>query len=163
MVRFARRYSYSMAKRSTHGLASLIEERPAEAFEQLNVAARVVPLPHWFLLAAVFLTLGALAAFSCWYQAPIKVEGRGIRLAKRSGGSEALLQVTAPSTGRLRSVAVTIGSTVRVGDVLAEIDQKELGDEVVAATAELSRLREEDTRMTQLDVEEARSKADAEG
>ena len=50
---------------------------------------------------------------------------------------------------------VTVGSTVRVGDVLAEIDQKELGDEVVSATAELARLREEDARMTQLDLDEA--------
>ena len=49
-----------------------------------------------------------------------------------------------------------------MGDVLAEIDQKELGDEVAFATAELARLREEDARMTQLDQDEARSKAEAE-
>ena len=151
-----------MGKRSSQGLASLIEERPVEAFEQLNVAARVVPLHNWFFLAAAFLTLGAFGAFSFWYQVPLKLEGRGILLAKHAQGSESLLQVTAPATGRLGKVAVTIGSAVRVGDVLAEIDQKELGDEVASATAELARLREEDARMTQLDEEEARSKAEAE-
>ncbi len=83
-------------------------------------------------------------------------------LAKHSQGSDSLLQVTAPATGRLGKVAVTIGSVVRVGDVLAEIDQKELGDEVASATAELARLREEDARMNQLDDDEARSKAEAE-
>ena len=35
--------SDAMAKRSSQGLASLIEERPVEAFEQLNVAARGCP------------------------------------------------------------------------------------------------------------------------
>jgi HlyD family secretion protein len=152
-----------MAKRSSHNLASLIEERPVEAFQQLNVAARVVPLHNWFFLAAAFLTVGAFAAFSFWYQVPLKLEGQGILLAKHARGSESLLQVTSPATGRIRNVAVTVDSVVRVGDVLAEIDQKELGDEVASATAELARLREEDTRMTQLDLDEARSKAESEG
>jgi multidrug resistance efflux pump len=117
-----------MAKRSSQGLASLIEERPVEAFEQLDVAARVVPLHNWFFLAAAFLTLGAFAAFSFWYQVPLTLEGRGILLDKHAKDSESLLQVTAPATGRIRKVAVTNGSLVHVGDVLAEIDQKELGD-----------------------------------
>ena len=151
-----------MSRRSSQGLAFLIEERPVEAFEQLNVQARVVPLHNWFFLASAFLTLGAFGAFAFWYQVPLKVDGRGILLTKQSPGSDSLLQVTAPASGRLSKVSVAIGSTVRVGDVLAEIDQKELGDEVASATAELARLREEDERMTQLDTEEARSKADAE-
>jgi HlyD family secretion protein len=152
-----------MGKRSSQRLAFLIEERPVEAFEQLNVAARVVPLHNWFFLAAAFLTLGAFGALSFWYQVPLKLEGRGILLAKHTPGSESLLQVTAPATGRLGKVAVTVGSTIHAGDVLAEIDQKELGDEVASATAELARLREEDERMSQLDQDEARSKAEAEG
>ena len=117
-----------MAKRSSQGLASLIEERPVEAFEQLDVAARVVPLNNWFFLAAAFLTLGAFAAFSFWYQVPLTLEGRGILLDKHAIGSESLFQVTAPATGRIGKVGVTNGSIVHVGDVLAEIDQKELGD-----------------------------------
>ncbi len=151
-----------MGKRSSQGLASLIAERPVEAFEQLNVAVRVVPLHNWFFLAAALLTFGAFGAFSFWYQVPMKLEGRGILVAKHAVNSESLLQVTAPAAGRLRKVAVTVGSVVHVGDVLAEIDQKELGDEVDSATAELARLREEDARMTQLDEDEARSKAEAE-
>jgi HlyD family secretion protein len=150
-----------MAKRSSQGLASLIEERPVEAFEQLDVAARVVPLHNWFFLAAAFLTLGAFAAFSFWYEAPLKLEGRGILLAKHAQGSDSLLQVTAPATGRIRKVAVMSGSVVRAGDVLAEIDQKELGDEVASATAELARLREEDARTSRLEDDEARAKSEA--
>src|SRR5262249_22120624 len=120
-----------------------------------------VPLHNWFFLAAAFLTLGAFAAFSFRYQVPLKLEGRGILLAKHAQGSESLLQVTAPATGRIRNVAVTYGSIVHVGDVLAMIDQKELGDEVASATAELARLREEDARTTRLEEEEARAKAEA--
>ncbi len=151
-----------MGKRSSQGLASLIAERPVEAFEQLNVAVRVVPLRNWFFLAAALLTFGAFGAFSFWYQVPMKLEGRGILLPRHAMDSESLLQVTAPAAGRLRKVAATVGATVHVGDVLAEIDQKALGDEVDSATAELARLREEDARMTQLDEDEARSKAEAE-
>jgi hypothetical protein len=94
-----------MAKRSSQGLASLLEERPVEAFEQLNVAERVVPLHNWFFLAAAFLTLGAFGAFSFWWQVPLKLEGRGILLTKHIQGSESVLQVTAPATGRLGKVA----------------------------------------------------------
>jgi HlyD family secretion protein len=150
-----------MGRRSSQGLAFLIEDRPVEAFEQLNVSARVVPLHNWFFLAAAFLTLGAFGAFSFWYQVPLKVEGRGILLAKQSPDSDSLLQVTAPASGRLSKVSVAIGSSVRAGDVLAEIDQKELGDEVAATASELARLREEDARMTRLDEDETRSQTEA--
>jgi HlyD family secretion protein len=150
-----------MAARSSQGLAFLIEDRPVEAFEQLNVSARVVPLHSWYFLAAAFLTLGSFAAFSFWYQVPLKVEGRGILLAKQSVGSDSLLQVTAPASGRLSKVLVAVGASVHVGDVLAEIDQKELGDEVAATESELARLREEDARMTRFDVDEAQSQTDA--
>ena len=66
----------AMGKRSIHGLAILAGDRPVEAFEQLNVSARIVPLYRWFMLAAAFLTLGAFGAFSILYQVPLKVEGR---------------------------------------------------------------------------------------
>jgi HlyD family secretion protein len=150
-----------MGRRSSHGLAFLIGDRPVEAFEQLNVSARIIPLYNWFFLAAAFLTLGAFGAFSFWYQVPLKVEGRGILLTAQSQGSDSLLQVTAPASGRLSKVRVAIGSSVHVGDVLAEIDQKELGDQVAATASELARLLEEDARMTRLDEDEARSQTEA--
>ncbi|MGP0069616.1 MAG: NHLP bacteriocin system secretion protein [Isosphaeraceae bacterium] len=151
-----------MGKRSSQGLAFLIEERPVEAMEQLDVAARVVPLRSWFALTAAFLTIGALGAFACWYQVPLKVDGKGILLLKGSRGSDPLLQVTAPASGRLGKVAVAIGSNVREGDLLAEIDQKELADQVTSALADVDRLREEDARMSRLDEEESGSQAEAE-
>jgi HlyD family secretion protein len=125
------------------------------------VSARIIPLYNWFFLAAAFLTLGAFGAFSFWYQVPLKVEGRGILLTAQSQGSDSLLQVTAPASGRLSKVRVAIGSSVHVGDVLAEIDQKELGDQVAATASELARLLEEDARMTRLDEDEARSQTEA--
>src|SRR6202034_4391212 len=76
---------------------------------------------------------------------------------------ESVLQVTAPATGRLGKVAVTIGSTVKAGEVLAEIEQKELRDEVDSATANLTLLREEDARMSRLDAQETRARDETEG
>ena len=64
-----------MGKRSSQGLAFLIEERPVEAFEQLNVPARVVPLHNWFFLAAAFLTLGAFGGVLVLV--PGTAQGRG--------------------------------------------------------------------------------------
>jgi HlyD family secretion protein len=151
-----------MGKRTSQSLVFLIEERPVEAMEQLDIAARVVPLRSWFALAAAFLTLGALGAFACWFQVPLKVEGKGILLTRSSQGSDPLLQVTAPASGRLGKVKVAIGSTVREGDVLADIDQKELADQVTSTLADVARLREEDARMSRLDEEESTSQADAE-
>ena len=150
-----------MARRSSQGLAFLVEDQPVEAFEQLNVSARIVPMHRWFFLAVAFLVLGAFGAFAFQYEVPLKVEGRGILLAKQTPGSDSLLQVTAPASGRLSKVSVTIGATVRVGDVLAEIDQKELGDEVAVTASELTNLREEDVRMSRLDEQETRSQAAA--
>jgi len=150
-----------MARRSAHGLASLVEERPLEALEQLDVAARVVPLRGWFTLAAAFLAVGVLAHFAFRYQVPLKVDGKGILLARRPAGSDPLLQVTAPASGRVARIDVAIGSTVRAGDVVAEIDQKELEDDVASAEAELDRLRDEDTRMSQLDAEDSRIQTEA--
>ena len=149
--------------RSTRGLGLLTGDRPAEAFEQLDAAVRVVPLRDWAMIAAVFLTIGAFGAFACWYQAPLKVDGRGILLAKQAGNADALLQVTAPASGRLARVLVGIGATVHAGDVLAEIDQKELADSVRSAEADLLRLKDEDARMSRFDDEEATSRSRAFG
>ena len=151
-----------MGRRTSQSLAFLIEERPVEAMEQLDVAARIVPLRGWFTLAAAFLTLGSLGAFACWYQVPLKVDGKGILLTKRSQGSDPLLQVTAPAPGRLGKVMVAIGSTVHEGDLLAEIDQKELGDQVASTLADIARFQEEDSRMSRLDEEESQSQTQAE-
>jgi HlyD family secretion protein len=152
-----------VSKRSHHRPALLARERPVESFEQLDEALRIITVRNWILLSVLFLTLGGFGLFSCFYEAPLKVDGRGIILEKTRGDVEPLLQVTAPAAGRLLSVAVKIGSMVEKDDVLAIISQSELRDEIKEAEADITRLLDEDARMTKFDEEEARSRLHALG
>ncbi len=149
-----------MSKRDNNGLAFLVEDRPAEAFEQLDSALRVVSLQNWLVLSVVFFTLAVFAVFSVLYKAPLKVEGRGIILAKSVGEDDPLLQVTAPAAGRLSRVDVKIGSVVKPGDILGIIDQGELGDQIEESKAEVNRLKDEDQQLTLMDEVAAKKKAE---
>lgn len=150
-----------MSKPPAQGLAFLVEDRTVEALEQLDATLRIVTLRGWFSLAALSLTLAAFGLFSWAYRVPLKVDGRGIMLAKVDGEGDLLMQVTAPAAGRLKRVAVAIGSHVRVGDVLAEIDRDDLRDEIKAAEADLARLEHEDAELTRFDEAEGASRAEA--
>lgn len=150
-----------MSQRTGQGLAFLVEDRPAEAFEQLDARLRIVPVRGWLYLVGVFLTLASFVAFACLYHAPLKVEGRGIILTKNRGDDPPLLQVTAPAAGRLRAVFVRIGEEVGQGQTLAEIDQSELQDSYDEVDAELANLLAEDARMNELDAIEAGLRAQA--
>jgi len=153
----------TVSKRSHPRPALLARERPVESFEQLDEALRIITVRNWVLLSVLFLTLGCFGLFSWFYQAPLKVDGRGIILEKTRGDIEPLLQVTAPAAGRLLSVGVKIGSMVEKGDVLATISQSELRDQIKEAEADIARLVDEDARMTRFDEEEAGSRLHALG
>lgn len=146
-----------MRKGRPEGLALLINDRPVEAFEQLDVALRIVSARQGLLLAALLGTLGAFLVFSCLYRAPLKVEGRGIILPRYENGVDPLLQVTAPAAGRLSRVLVKIGDTIDAQAVIGEIDQRDLVDEIETVTAELVRLTEEDRKLTEFEQAEAAS------
>jgi HlyD family secretion protein len=148
-----------MTRRPPQGLAFLVEDRPAEAFEQLDAGLRIVTVRGWALLAAAVLTLAAFGAFCRLYRAPMKVEGYGIILAIDVG--DPLLHVTAPAAGRLRGVGVRIGDEVRPDQQIAEIDQGELLDRIKHEEAELARLRKEDDELTRFDVDEAKTRGQA--
>jgi len=150
-----------VSQRGNNGLAFLVDDRPAEAFEQLDSALRVISLRNWLTLAVVLFTIATFLVFSCFYRAPLKVEGRGIILAKSIGEDDPLLQVTAPAAGRLARVNVKIGDVVKPGEILGLIDQGELQDQIEEATADIKRLEDEDTELTKLDAEASQKKNDA--
>ena len=151
----------ALSKRDNQGLAFLVEDRPAEAFEQLDSALRVVSLQNWMVLSVVFFTIAVFAVFSVLYKAPLKVEGRGIILAKSVGEDDPLLQVTAPAAGRLSRVDVKIGSIVKPGEILGIIDQSELRDQIEESKAEADRLKDEDRQLTLMDEVASKKKAEA--
>jgi HlyD family secretion protein len=143
-------------------MTALVEERPIEAIEQLDVMLRIVVFKSWLLLAAVGLTAAGFIAFACLYKVPLKVEGRGILLSRPGGEKgERLVQVTAPASGRLARVAVASGDEVRAGQVLAEIDRGELKDQIREAGVALERLREEDDKLSRFDETEIASLTEA--
>lgn len=150
-----------MSRRSARGLTFLIEERPVESFEQLDSALRIVTVRGWLLLAVVFVTLGSFGVFAWFYRAPLKVDGRGIILARDRGGSDAVLHVTAPATGRITEVRVAIGQEVDEGDLLARIDQGELEDRALEIRAEIERLRREDLELEAFEAQERAKKTEA--
>jgi HlyD family secretion protein len=146
---------HSMSRRQPQGLAFLSEDRPVEAFEQLDRMLQVISPRRWVYLAVVFLSLVAFGVFSCFYRAPLKVDGRGIILARQSGERDSLFQVTAPASGRLKKVGIKIGSILEKGQIIGEIDQSDLEDQIRETKAELARLLREDEELTQLDVTES--------
>jgi HlyD family secretion protein len=148
-----------MSRRPPKGLAFLAEDRPAEAFQQLDAVLQVVHVRHWAVLGLVAATLAGCAVFSWFYKAPLKVDGRGILLARYADGADSLLQVTAPASGRIKRVLVAIEAEVAPGQVLAEIDQKDLEDQIKEAEAEVERLKVEDAELTRYDAAEADSHA----
>jgi HlyD family secretion protein len=152
-----------LSKRSTHSLALLAGERSSESFEQLDSALRIVRVRGWFVLAALFLTLIGFGLFSWFYKAPLKVDGRGIMLSMEVDRGDPLLQVTAPASGRIARVEVKIGSTVKAGQVLAEIDQSDLVEMIKEGEAGRARLIDEDATLTRFDEGEAASRAYALG
>jgi HlyD family secretion protein len=150
-----------MSHQAPHGLGILPEDRPAEAVEQLDAALRIVTVGKWLALAALAMTLAAFGLFAWCYRVPLKVDGRGIMLVKFAGEEDTLRHVTAPASGRLGRVTVKIGSIVRAGDVLAEIDRDDLRDRIKSAEADLARLVQEDESLTRFDETEVASKIEA--
>jgi HlyD family secretion protein len=143
-------------------LTALVEERPIEAIEQLDVMLRIVVFKSWLLLTVVGLTAAGFIAFACLYRVPLKVEGRGILLSRPGGeNGERLVQVTAPASGRLARVTVAVGDVVRAGQVLAEIDRGEVKDQIRETGLALERLREEDDKLSRFDETEVTSLTEA--
>ncbi len=154
-----------MSRLSNRGVPSVLgtigEDLPVTASEQLDSVLRIASVRSWVLLALVFSTLGAFCVFGWFYRAPIKVEGRGIILAKGSAKGELLRQVTAPAAGRLKRLLVKIGAEVRAGDVLGEIEQGDLRDQITESEQELERLIGENEELRRLDQAEGASRTES--
>ncbi|MFO0910153.1 MAG: NHLP bacteriocin system secretion protein [Isosphaeraceae bacterium] len=152
-----------MSRRTSTGLAFLVEDRPAEAFEQLDSVLRIVSIRNWFFIALLFAILAGFGIFACLYRAPLKVDGRGILLTRFASDDSPILQITAPAAGRLRNIRVKIGDRVEKEQLIAEIDQSDLRDQIEEAEAELASRIEEDRVLTQFDENEAKLRVEALG
>jgi HlyD family secretion protein len=101
--------------------------------EQLDQVLEVTTPRGWIALVAISLLLVGGIVWGLVGSLSNKVAGRGILV--RSGG---VLEVVAPSAGRMADVAVTVGDSVTEGQVIAWMSQPELDDQVAQAKDKLA-------------------------
>src|SRR5687767_9357951 len=89
--------------------------------ERLDELMRVTSPMGWIALAALGVAILAAAIWGFVGEITTKVDGPGILLR-----GEAVLDVTASAEGRLVSVDVGVGDVVKVGQLVARIEQPDL-------------------------------------
>jgi HlyD family secretion protein len=105
--------------------------------DDLDRVLRVTSLRSWLLLTALCGLMMTAVTWSAVAVVPQKVFGPGILL--KSGG---VSSVVAPVAGRVGDVSVSVGDTVKEGQVLARIAQPELVDRLQAARIQLANLQQ---------------------
>jgi HlyD family secretion protein len=104
--------------------------------DQLDQVIEVARFPHWLLLGALFLLLGAGIAASILVPVPLKVRGEGILI-----NIEGVLTVTSEHAGRLEELMVAPGQLLQAGQLVARIAQPELEQRLRDRRAELEEAR----------------------
>ncbi|MEM7586093.1 MAG: NHLP bacteriocin system secretion protein [Acidobacteriota bacterium] len=93
--------------------------------EQLDVLMRVTTPKGWLALTALGCVLALVVAWGIFGSIATRVDGRGILLR-----GEAVLDVTASSSGRLAEILVAPGDVIEEGQVIATIRQEVLGIQI---------------------------------
>lgn len=101
--------------------------------ERLDNPYRLVSVRAWLALAAVIAALLALAVGLFFAHAPVMVAGRGIVLPE--GG---LLEIVAEAEGRIESLSLAPGQTVREGESVATFARTDLSRKLEIARADLA-------------------------
>ncbi|MDA0814544.1 MAG: biotin/lipoyl-binding protein [Verrucomicrobia bacterium] len=106
--------------------------------EQLDVMMEVTKPAGWVALGAVGFLLGVVILYSIFGSIPSTVDGQGILIR-----GVALVDVEAKTDGSIKTLDVTVGQQVEIGDVIAtvwqgglEVKIKDLEDEIAQKTAE---------------------------
>jgi HlyD family secretion protein len=101
--------------------------------EQLAELMRVVSPKHWLALATCAALLGVTLLWGIYGRLPTTVMGRGVLIRPRK-----VVDVQAPAVGRVATLTVRVGDTIRAGDVMGTLEQVEIRQQLQEA-----RLREE--------------------
>ncbi|MBL0768536.1 NHLP bacteriocin system secretion protein [Sphingopyxis sp. XHP0097] len=110
--------------------------------ERLDAPLTLVSRPSWILLGAFAVALVAALVWASVTRAPVTVGASGI-LINRAG----LAEIAAAQDGRIQSLLVIPGDTVRVGQPVATIARTELARELADAR---SNLRDAEARLQRL-------------
>jgi HlyD family secretion protein len=112
--------------------------------DQLDQVVGVTRPVDWMAAAVVALAILMLLVWSVVGAIPTRVAGDGIVLG--SGGKVA--DAAASAGGRLRTVFVTVGDRVKLGQPIAELAQDDAGERYRAAAALLSEREREHAALT---------------
>jgi len=112
--------------------------------ERLDQGLTVVDSASWALLAGLTaLVIGGLT-WSVLVVVPVTVKGEGILLSP--GG---VLGVTSDSPGRVTQFLMQTGDPIKVGQVVAQLDQPELRQQLATAEGELKDAQDERRRVAE--------------
>lgn len=100
--------------------------------EELTGFMRVTTLKHWVMLWVVYGFLAVLVGFGLFGRIPTRVTGQGLLLSTKG----VLQDVIMPSgSGRVNAMHVAVGSIIHPGDVVASLDNQDVSNKIVTATA----------------------------
>ncbi|BAZ52327.1 HlyD family secretion protein [Nostoc sp. NIES-4103] len=108
----------------------------ASSPEELDQIMQVVNPQNWLPLVAVGSLVAAGLSWSILGRIPITVTGQGIIVYPSTVSS-----FQSPIAGRLRTINVRVGDSVKRGDVLATLDQSELLKQLQLVRAKLEQLQ----------------------
>jgi HlyD family secretion protein len=115
------------------------------SLDTLDRPMRVTTPVGWLLTAVLLAAIVVGTVWSALVQVPITVKGSGILHA---GGVE---DIVSPARGTLLRLLPAIGSTVRAGDLVAEIEQPDLSGQIALREAAL---REAEKRQEELKLQQ---------
>lgn len=107
--------------------------------ERLDQLVQVANPRRWLSLAALGSLVIAGLGWSIVGRIPITVTGRGVLVYPSK-----VVTVQSPSSGRILSLNVQVGDSVKKGQILATIDQSELQNQLQLAREKLAQLKLQD-------------------
>jgi HlyD family secretion protein len=134
--------------------------------EQLDQVIRITTPRAWLGLGSFLLLVVSVVTWGVLGEVSQKIKGRGMLI--RSGG---VLEVVSPVAGRVTDRPVSVGDSVREGEVVAWLSKPDLVDRVRRAEAELEDVKElqeeklafarEEARLRRKELEQQRAAVEA--
>lgn len=119
--------------------------------EELTGLMRVTTLKHWIMLWVAYVFLAALVLFGLFGQIPTRVVGQGLLLSTNGTLQDVIMPT---GSGRVNVINVASGDRVKPGEVIAALDNQDITNKIVTASAYYQDLK------TQYDALEATASKD---
>ena len=121
--------------------------------EQLDQLLRITSTRSWLALLGVCVIILTAVLWGIYGRLSTKVMGTGIFL--NAGG---VFEVVATGTGRLAEIKVSVGDTVRRGDVVATLVSPNVAEQIEVKQAQLEALVKDQKKLKKMLEEQAKVK-----